>query len=269
MRLRQDTPLTLCAAIMYNHQEQEWRRMRMKRLFLGDLHGNLQATLAMEKQMERIGADEVWFLGDAVGKGPNSPETCDWVRAHCDHFIGGNWDYGLGGKEYEADFYYWEQLGEERMAWLNSLPREGEVTIGGVRFRLFHGRPVTGLLQAQSPKEELKATFDCEQGHFGGVIFADSHRPFIRTLSTGYILNTGSVGNSMGVPRAHALLLEDGDSPDDPILMTVISVPYSNEAAADAARSDPNLPYQAEYIHEVMTGEYSRAHIKDKKKDEA
>ncbi|MBR5646403.1 MAG: hypothetical protein IKX23_07170 [Treponema sp.] len=33
--------------------------------------------------MDRIRPDEVWFLGDAVGKGPESDRTIDWVRTHC------------------------------------------------------------------------------------------------------------------------------------------------------------------------------------------
>lgn len=231
----------------------------MKILFLGDLHGNLPATLAMEKQIDLIRPDEIWFLGDAVGKGPSNAETCDWVRAHCQHFVGGNWDYGIGGKEYEADEYFWDQLGPERMAWLNGLPLEDEITISGIRFRLFHGRPVTELIQAQTDSEIMTAAFATPgKGAFGGVIFADSHRPFIRSLHAGYIMNCGSVGNSTGVPRAHALLVEGGEKKGDPLLMTVISVDYDNEAAAEIARRDPDLPHKESYIKEVLTGYYAR-----------
>ena len=63
----------------------------MKKIaMLGDLHGNLTATLAMEKALKDYHVDEIWFLGDAVGKGPQSRETCDWVRANCTRFVGGN-----------------------------------------------------------------------------------------------------------------------------------------------------------------------------------
>lgn len=228
----------------------------MKRIFLADLHGNLPATLAMERALTACAANETWFLGDAVGKGPSNAETCDWTRAHCQHWIGGNWDYGIGGKEYSEDQYFWDQLGPERMAWLNSLPREGEVTMGGLRFRLFHGRPVTPLLRAQDDKDLLASCFHTDQGDFDGVIFADSHRPFIRTLNCGYIINTGSVGNSMGVPRAHALMVDEG--PGGALSMTILSVPYDNEAAAQIAREDERLPHREAYIHEVLTGIYSR-----------
>ena len=54
----------------------------MKILFLADLHGNMPATLAMEKEIKNLGVDKIWFLGDAVGKGPESDKTCDWVRTH-------------------------------------------------------------------------------------------------------------------------------------------------------------------------------------------
>ena len=225
----------------------------MRIALLGDLHGNRPATLAMEAALREIPADETWFLGDAVGKGPSSAFTCDWTREHCDRFIGGNWDYGIGGKEFPEDGYYWDQLGPERMAWLRNLPREAELNFAGLRFRLFHGRPLTRLLKVNSDREELEATLVTESGAYDAAVFADSHRPFVRALNTGYICNTGSVGNSMGVPRAHCLLLEDR-----PLRMTVLSVPYDNEAAAEDARRDPDLPHRDAWIREVLTGLYSR-----------
>ena len=40
----------------------------MKKIaMLGDLHGNLTATLAMEKALKDYHVDEIWFLGDATG----------------------------------------------------------------------------------------------------------------------------------------------------------------------------------------------------------
>ena len=231
----------------------------MKIAFIGDLHGNMVATRAMEKELTRQQTDEIWFLGDAVGKGPQSRETCDWVRANCTHFIGGNWDYGIGGRELAEDGYFWDQLGEERMEWLCTLPREADVYISGTHFRLFHGRPVTPLMSAQSDKALLGAAFHAGGTDYTGIIFADSHRPFVRTLAEGYAVNTGSVGNSLGVNRAHALIVEGelGDTPA-PLTMSILAVPYDNEAAAEAARRDPALPHREAFINEVLTGVYSR-----------
>ncbi len=230
-----------------------------KFLFLADLHGNLPAAEAMGRYLDTAAADEIWFLGDAVGKGPSNAETCDWVRQRCHHFIGGNWDYGIGGREYAGDQYYYDQLGEERMQWLNSLSREAELWLSGIRFRLFHGRPLEPLLTQDSDKDALNRLFTVNGKQYGGVIFADSHRPFFRTHHAGYLMNTGSVGNSMGVTNAHALMIEaEPGTQRAPLTVSIISVPYDNERAADIARRDPSLPNQQAYIHEVMTGVYSR-----------
>ena len=232
----------------------------MKLALVADLHGNLPATEAVDRELNRLAPDAVWFLGDAVGKGPNSAETCDWVRSRCTRAVGGNWDYGIGRKEFSADGYFWDQLGPERMAFLANLPLEMEAWISGVRFRFFHGRPVTPLLMAHSDKREVSPLFQTAAGIFGAVCFADSHRPFFRTMDEGYYMNTGSVGNSMGVPRAHFLLLEgEMDSREPaPLYATIAAVPYDNEAAAELARKDAALPHQQAYITEVLTGVYSR-----------
>lgn len=232
----------------------------MKIAFIGDLHGNMVATRAMEKELTRQQTDEIWFLGDAVGKGPQSRETCDWVRANCTHFIGGNWDYGIGGREFAEDGYFWDQLGEERMEWLCTLPREADVYISGTHFRLFHGRPVTPLMLVQEDKSILAAPFQANGTTYTGVIFADSHRPFLRTLNEGYILNTGSVGNSMGVPKAHGIIIDGelGSRENGPMSMSILSVPYDNAAAAEVARQDVHLPHREAFIKEVLTGVYSR-----------
>ena len=232
----------------------------MKRyLFVADFHGNMPATRALENALPRLHADEIWFMGDAVGKGPSSAETCDWVRSHCDHFIGGNWDYGIGGKQFPADVYYWDQLGPERLAWLTQLPREAELWLSGIRFRLFHGRPVEELMFDQMDSEVLSGPFQKNHEQYGGVLFADSHKPFFRSLHAGYIMNTGSIGNSLGQPNAHALLLEaEPGEKKAPLLATIISLPYDNQLAAQQARSDTALPRGEAYVREVLTGYYSR-----------
>ena len=232
----------------------------MRLALVADLHGNLPALEAADRQLRALSPDEIWFLGDAVGKGPGNAAACDWVRENCARAVGGNWDYGIGRKQFSADGYFWDQLGPERMAYLAQLPPETEAWISGVHFRFFHGRPVSPLLLAQTPKEEIIPFFRAGGEVYGGLCFADSHRPFFRTLDVGYYMNKGSVGNSMGVPRAHFLLLEGEMNSREPapLLATVVTVPYDNQAAAQLAREDPNLPHREAYITEVLTGVYSR-----------
>lgn len=230
----------------------------MKIVFLADLHGNMPATEAMERELERVRPDDIWFLGDAIGKGPESDKTCDWVRTHCNHWIAGNWDRGLS-REKENGSFYSRQIGPERFAWLDSLPLEDELTIAGMRFRLVHGRFLDPLYMSFDPDEKLRAGFRFQDGRpeANGMICADSHRPFIRPLDGGYALNTGSVGDNLGLPRAHALMLE-GEKDGGPLGITILSVPYENRKAVETAEGYPELPLREAYQREVLTGIYSR-----------
>ena len=51
----------------------------MKIVVLADVHGNMEAVEALEKELERIRPDDICFLGDAVGKGPESDKAIDWA----------------------------------------------------------------------------------------------------------------------------------------------------------------------------------------------
>ena len=230
----------------------------MKIVVLADLHGNMVATEAMERELDRIQPDDVWFLGDAVGKGPESDKTIDWVRAHCNHWLAGNWDRVLTQfPDYNA--FYIKQIGQERLDWLNSLPLEDELEISGIRFRLVHGRFLDPMYISDDPDEKLREGFRFHDGRpeANGLICADTHTPFIRPLDDGYAINTGSIGNNLGVTRAHALLLEGEEGPA-PLKITILSVPYDNQKAADIADQYPDLPRKESYQKEVMMGVYSR-----------
>lgn len=236
-----------------------------KILFVADFHGNMIATEALEKEIERIKPDDIWFLGDAVGKGPEGHKTLDWVRNNCNHYLSGNWDVGIVemSKEGKPDPYlsefYWKQLGKERLDWIESLPNEDEVVISGINFRLFHGRPVDSNYHSYLSMDELRPGFTDTKGKLhNGFISADCHMPYIREMDLGYAINTGSVGNSLGIPRCHALLIEGepGNPEPAPISFNILSIPYNNQLAADRADEYPDLPDKEAYKKEIMTGVY-------------
>ncbi|MBR6165892.1 MAG: metallophosphoesterase family protein [Clostridia bacterium] len=230
----------------------------MKIVVLADLHGNMEATEALERELEKIQPDDVWFLGDAVGKGPESDKTIDWAREHCSHWIAGNWDRVLNlYPDYNAWFI--KQIGPERLAWLESLPLEDELEISGIRFRLVHGRFMDPMYLGEDPDEKLMEGFRFKDGRpdANGLICADTHTPFIRQLIGGYAINTGSVGNNLGLARAHALLLE-GERGPGPLKISFLSVPYDNRKAAEKADLYPDLPKKEAYQREVTMGIYSR-----------
>ncbi len=241
-------------------------------VFLGDLHGNIVATEAMAAHIRTLAPDDIWFLGDAVGKGPSNCETCDWVKKNCNHILKGNWDdwicesfyrRNIPGDIYaEENRFFYEQLGQERIEWLRSLPLEDHVLISGLNIRLIHGRPLAGLYQGYDSDDALRDGFYSKDRSikYDSLICADSHRPYVRSLHDGYAVNTGSVGNSIGIPRAHALLVEGelGGEELSPISFTILSVPYDNQKEADLALATEGLPMKEAYAKEVTTGIYSR-----------
>ena len=94
----------------------------MRIALVADLHGNRPATLALERDLARMQPDRVLCLGDIVGKGPSNDFTFDWAMQHCEIVLGGNWDFGVGKKQFSPDQYYWDQLGTSRMERLCRLP---------------------------------------------------------------------------------------------------------------------------------------------------
>lgn len=237
-----------------------------KILFFSDVHGNMPAVRAFEKEIERIKPDVIWFLGDAVGKGPQSDETLDWVREHSTYCLQGNWDESIARNfrsgEFPLNQYFYDQLGEERVTWIESLPFESEILISGNLFRLVHGRPTDRLYQAYDTWEELLQGFESNVSNhvFQGYICADSHMPYFRTCQKGYAINTGSIGNSLGVPRAHAILIEGelNSTKLGPISCNILSIPYDNEETIRIAESIGDFPAKEAWIHEIRTGIYSR-----------
>jgi hypothetical protein len=100
-----------------------------------------------------------------------------------------------------------ERLGDERIAWLRSLPAEWREE----RLFLLHAAPqnLWRAPMADATDEQLGETY----GGAGAatVVYGHIHTPFVRQLPGMTVANTGSLSLSYdGDPRASYLLLEDG-----------------------------------------------------------
>ena len=65
----------------------------MKRAFISDIHGNLEALRAVLADIAEQGVDEIYCLGDIIGYGPNPRECIDLVM-DCKACVLGNHDQG-------------------------------------------------------------------------------------------------------------------------------------------------------------------------------
>jgi protein phosphatase len=252
----------------------------MKIAVMSDIHGNIPALEAVLRDIEGQAVDEILCLGDLVGKGPDSPETVDLCRRHCDGVVRGNWDDGLykaylehlaePPSEHPAEqsmtSWYIQQLGEERLRYLGSLPHWLERTISGriVRFFPAHPQSFTRYF-ASTPPAQLRELLEpppdspCREiSHI--ALYGDIHYPYLSPLDGRTIANVGSVGNPLDKPLACYAILEGvrGGALTDAFSLAIRRVPYDLEEAIRRAHM-AGLPDIDRYIPEIMEARYRGA----------
>jgi diadenosine tetraphosphatase ApaH/serine/threonine PP2A family protein phosphatase len=122
----------------------------MRYAIFTDIHANLEALEAVLEKIDEIAGekpiDQIWFLGDLVGYGPNPNECITTLRERTDVIIAGNHDWAAVGKIDLEDFssaarisaeWTAEQLTEEHRAFLADLPERLELD----ECTLVHGSP--------------------------------------------------------------------------------------------------------------------------------
>jgi diadenosine tetraphosphatase ApaH/serine/threonine PP2A family protein phosphatase len=176
----------------------------MRYAIFTDIHANIEALEAVLAKIDELAQenpiDQIWFLGDLVGYGPNPNECIDKLRERTDVIIAGNHDWAAVGKIDLEDFseaarisaeWTAEQLTEEHRQFLINLPERlqiGECT-------LVHGSPYGPLWEYLTSEVLAERSFQyfytryCLVGH--------THVPIIfqqpDTISS---LPTSPLGNS-------------------------------------------------------------------------
>lgn len=231
---------------------------------VADLHGNWPATRAVDADIRARGIHRIWCLGDVVGKGPSSPETMDWAVQNCEFILRGNWDEGIGKKQFPKDEFYYRQLGGKRLEMLLEFPLEHTCLVSGQKMRLFHGRPIMPEPFHVQQEDALFAPYF--EPDWDVVGYADTHRQGMRILGQrGLLFNTGSVGNGMGVAMAqYAILRGVWNSPAPaPLDITLVTVPYDRDQAVRDVRQagEKGLVNADLFEREILTGIYARNQI--------
>lgn len=234
---------------------------------ISDVHGNLPALEAVLADIKQQKPDRVICLGDMVGKGPSSDICVDLLRERCDEIVMGNWDDFIS-KPGDTELIRWNQalLGEERLAFLRSLPFAAEFMMSGKLVRLFHASPRSAYerIQPWDPYEKRLSLFDYSEQCFvkrtaDVAGYGDIHNAYLQYNEGKMLFNAGSVGNPLDIPQASYVILEGllGSEAEAPVQLHFKRVAYDIELAVKQA-AESGMPFLEPYVRELRTARYSR-----------
>lgn len=219
----------------------------MRYAIFTDVHANLEALEAVLAKIDELAKeqpiDQIWFLGDLVGYGPNPNECIDILLARTNMIIAGNHDWAAVGKIDLDDFstaarisaeWTAEQLTEEHRAFLINLPERIEVD----DCTLVHGSPYGPLWEYLTSEVLAERSFKyftsryCFVGH--------THVPVIYQQLDD-VSNTPTLPLSNAEQQELALEVPDDEShkdDDDTKKMAAIQ-PQAQSTNASASNSAP------------------------------
>ena len=235
----------------------------MRIALLSDIHANLHALEAVERDLASRNVQEIWSLGDVVGYGGHPRECLQWVEANADVIVKGNHDEAVASGDvawfnpmaaHAARVHAQKLTPPERStiyAWATSHERE----VLGQRTLIVHASPDDPLHEYVQP-QDARLGLRRWEGRARVIVLGHTHRPFAARLESGdgsgkewravefmedihdkraparplLIVNPGSVGQPRdGDPRASYAILDFAAR-----TVELHRVVYDIEAAAQA-----------------------------------
>ena len=236
----------------------------MRIAIVSDVHGNRRAFEAVLADLREVAPDLVVHGGDLAAGGSHPAEVVDRIRELGWAGICGNTDEMLWAPKKLTEFaaglpqlarvfamvgdgipWTVERLGEERLRWLESLPKE----YAGEGFRLVHASP-GDLWRCPMPgasEEELRRVY----GGLGAkvVVHAHVHVPYVRRFGHLIVANTGSVSQSYDGDTRASYLMIDGEE------LEIRRVEYDVRAAAEDVRKC-GVPHGEWMAKILLAGKY-------------
>jgi putative phosphoesterase len=222
---------------------------------VSDIHGNVTAFEAVLADLRETAPDLIFHGGDLVSGGANSAEIVDRIRDLGWPGVLGNTDEMMFRPESVAEFLKHESLaavvqemtaverewlGAERLAWLRGLPLKqvhGSMALVHASLESCWRSPMP-----EATDSELEAAY----APLGKpvVVYAHVHRPYVRTVSSMTVANTGSVSMPHDGDRRAAYLLLDDSTP------TIRRVEYDVDRELKAL-AECGLPH-ADWIARIL-----------------
>lgn len=185
---------------------------------ISDVHGNLEALKTVLLDIKNRGIEQIYCLGDTIGKGTRPNECLDLLKDSI--MVYGNWEDFFNNKICSSDFAWKrhklldEQLSEENKKRLKSLPLCYELYISGRLVRMFHANPnnawdsILSIDRIDNIYKQFLPTENTSDNVADIVIYAHTHMQNLMKLYNRTLINIGSVGNAFDVIRNEE---KDGD----------------------------------------------------------
>ena len=225
----------------------------MRILIFSDLHANFAALAALQCVEQK--PDALFFLGDAVGYGPDIAECVAWVERNATAAVRGDHDLAAATGADCASPTEWRDLAHATrdlnravlprgfQNYLGALEPSREIEMGGARFRLCH--QLDGVGDGLSGTDEsVEKILD---GSRADVIFyGHTHIPSLRRVGKKWIVNPGSLGQPRhGLPSATYAVWQDGD-------LKIQHIDYDPRAAMQRLALLPLDPEHVERLQQTL-----------------
>lgn len=220
----------------------------MKIAILGDLHGNIDALLAVHAEAQQRSVDAIYHLGDLGGYAPFINEVTAFLIREGIDGVQGNYDEAVANDREHCGCKYEDALQAEMAelgfawtkhastdatkAYLRALPKQIVFRADDRTFALFHATPHKNNIYWT---EERPDKFFREMSHKLAAdvfIFGHTHKPFRKDLDKKIFINAGSVGKPKdGDPRACLTIVE---ATSNKITTEFVRLAYDVERTAGA-----------------------------------
>ena len=201
---------------------------------ISDVHSNAEALRSVLRDIKKRQVHDIFFLGDAVGYGPEPNESVGLLKSECKTMVAGNHDWGVLGLAETGSFNSYARVALEWTRGVLTAANEEILRTSPMKAEI---REMDITLVHATPCEPEKwhyllALSDAEINfrymHTNICFIGHSHRPFIIEMSSSgelktekhemqsaegarYIINAGSVGQPRdGDPRACYAIVDAG-----------------------------------------------------------
>ncbi|MDC3426175.1 metallophosphatase family protein [Aquibacillus sp. 3ASR75-11] len=224
-----------------------------------DIHANYSALKVVLEEVRKANVVQVVVGGD-LAWGPEPRQVMDLLMDYKDEFlfIKGNVDREVAyryGKEkglgdFTAELNHWcaDQLTEEQLKFLKSLPEKTILSVDGLGEILFvHGSPRSDeeAIRINTPDNEIQPMIESVPESI--IVCGHTHIQFDRTVGDKRIINAGSVGLQSQANGACWAL----SGPDVDLKVTT----YNTKEASERIRNS-NAPCKEDFADHYLNPPY-------------